>query len=89
MNDEYPAQGIEGQSQDRDAERGGVPASLTGDTPTPPGGGLPPTGDDRVDAALASLGRLPGTPADDHVAVLEEVHGQLRDILGELGEGTP
>ena len=36
---------------------------------------------------MAGLRRLPGTPADEHVAVLEEVHGQLRDILGELNEG--
>ncbi len=59
-------------------------------------GGLPgaappnqhmPTGDDRVDAAVAGLSRLPGIPVDEHVAVLEEVHGQLRDILGELNEG--
>jgi hypothetical protein len=40
-----------------------------------------------VDAAVAGLSRLPGTPADEHVAVLEEVHGKLRDILGELNEG--
>ena len=91
MNEEYPDQGIEGQSQDLDAERSQAAA-------TPHGGELrpaaeatlgPPTGDDRVDAALARLSRLPGTPADEHVAVLEEVHGQLRDILGELNEGTP
>jgi hypothetical protein len=88
MNDEYPAQGIEGQGQDLDAERGSVPAPASGDAPRPPVG-LPPTGDDRVDTALAGLGRLPGASADDHVAVLEEVHGQLRDILGELGEGAP
>jgi hypothetical protein len=50
--------------------------------------GPPPTGDERVDAALAGLSRLHGRPADEHVAVLEEVHGQLRDILGELAE-TP
>ena len=50
-------------------------------------GDLPPTGDDRVDAAVAGLSRLRGTPANEHVAVLEEVHGQLRDILGELNEG--
>jgi len=25
----------------------------------------------------------------EHVAVLEEVHGRLRDILGEVSEGTP
>jgi len=88
MNDENPAQGIEGQGQTLDAERGSVPAPASGDAPQPPGG-LPPTGDDRVDAALAGLGRLQGTQADDHVAVLEEVHGQLRDILGELSEGAP
>ena len=88
MNDENPAQGIEGQGQTLDAERGSVPAPASGDAPQPPGG-LPPTGDDRVDTALAGLGRLPGAPADDHVAVLEEVHGQLRDILGELSEGAP
>jgi hypothetical protein len=44
----------------------------------------PPTGDPRVDDALAGLSRLPGTPADEHVAVLEEAYGRLRDILGEL-----
>ena len=53
----------------------------------PPDPQMPPTGDDRVDAAVAALSRLPGTPADEHVAVLEEVHGRLRDILGEVNEG--
>ena len=48
---------------------------------------LPPTGDERVDDAVAGLSRLPGRPVDEHVAVLEEVHGRLRDILGELNEG--
>jgi len=48
---------------------------------------LPPTGDERVDDAVAGLSRLHGRPADEHVAVLEEVHGRLRDILGELNEG--
>jgi len=50
---------------------------------------LPPTGDARVDDAVAGLSRLPGLPADEHVTVLEKVHGQLRDILGELSEGNP
>jgi hypothetical protein len=52
---------------------------------------LPPTGDDRVDAAVAGLSRLHRQPEQDQVAILEEVHGQLRDILGELAEdqGTP
>ena len=52
-----------------------------------PPGEILPTGDDRVDDAVAGLIRLPGRPADEHVAVLEEVHGRLRDILGELNEG--
>jgi hypothetical protein len=47
---------------------------------------VPVTGDDRVDAAVAALGQLPGLPVDEHVAVLEEMHGQLRDILGELDD---
>jgi hypothetical protein len=46
----------------------------------------PVTGDDRVDTSVAILARLPGIPVDEHVAVLEEVHGRLRDILGELDE---
>ena len=50
---------------------------------------LPTTGDDRVDAAVAGLSRLHGQPAEDHVAVLEEVHGRLRDILGEVAEDQP
>jgi len=47
-----------------------------------------PTGDARVDEVVARLNRLEARPADEHVAVLEEVHGRLRDILGELDE-TP
>lgn len=54
-----------------------------------PAVGPPPTGDDRVDAAVGGLGRLAGRPVDEHVAVLEEVHGRLRDVLGELNEGSP
>jgi hypothetical protein len=91
MNEEYPDQGVEGQSQDLDAERSRAAA-------TPYRGELrpaaepalgPPTGDDRVDAAVAGLNRLAGAPAEEHVVVLEEVHGRLRDILGEVNEGTP
>src|SRR5437899_81758 len=70
MNEEYPDQGIEGKSQDLDAER--VRAAAT-----PPGAELrpaaeptpgPPTGDDRVDAAVAGLSRLAGGPAGLTVA---------------------
>jgi tRNA A37 threonylcarbamoyladenosine synthetase subunit TsaC/SUA5/YrdC len=41
-----------------------------------------------VDEAVARLNRLKDRPADEHVAILEEVHGRLRDILDELDE-TP
>ena len=83
MDQEYPDQ----EDQDLDPERTAGRASADPDTPTL-AGGLPPTGDNRVDEAVAGLSRLPGRPADEHVAVLEEVHGRLRDILGELNEGA-
>ena len=86
MDEKYPDQGPEREGQDLDTERAAGRAPADGDTP-PPAGGLPATGDDRVDAALAGLSRLPGRQADEHVAVLEELHGRLRDILGELNEG--
>ena len=86
MDEEYPDHGTEDNDQKTYAERIGARAPADGDTPLP-AAELPPTGDDRVDAAVAILGRLPGKPADEHVAVLEEVHGRLRDILGELNEG--
>ena len=91
MNEEYPDQGLEGQDQNLDAERARVPAAPDGGELRPAAEATlgPPTGDDRVDAALAGLNRLAGAPAEEHVAVLEEVHGRLRDILGEVNEGTP
>ncbi len=87
MNEKYPDQGAEAENQDLDAERAGSRASPDGETRLP-AAALPPTGDERVDAAVAGLSRLPGTSADEHVAVLEEVHGRLRDILGELNDGA-
>jgi hypothetical protein len=91
MNEEYPDQGAEGQSQDLDAERSRAAATPYSGQPRPAAEATigPPTGDDRVDAAVAGLSRLAGAPAEEHVAVLEEVHGRLRDILGEVNEGTP
>jgi hypothetical protein len=47
----------------------------------------PPTGDVRVDDAIAGLSRLPGHPVEEHVALLEETYGQLRDILDDLDPG--
>jgi hypothetical protein len=51
----------------------------------PPDQHAPATGDARVDDAVAGLRRLQGRPAEEHVAVLEEAHGRLRDILDDLG----
>jgi hypothetical protein len=49
-----------------------------------------PTGDPRVDAAIAGLGALADTELAARPAVLEEVHDRLREILGELGDpGRP
>jgi crotonobetainyl-CoA:carnitine CoA-transferase CaiB-like acyl-CoA transferase len=83
MTDEHPdarsgsrtsQQDARDEDQNIDAERAVVQA--------------PQTGDGRVDDAVAGLSRLPGRPASEHVAILEEVHGRLRDILDELAEGT-
>ena len=90
MDEKYPDQGIEGQDQNLEAERDWPAATPDGGEPRPAAEPVlgPPTGDDRVDAAVAGLSRLARAPADEHVAVLEEVHGRLRDILGEVSEGT-
>jgi len=74
MDDKHPDQGETDQDQDLNPERSAADAA--------------PTGDARVDAAVAGLNRLKGGPVDEHVAVLEEAHGRLRDILGELDQ-TP
>ena len=91
MDEEYPDQGIEGHGQNLEAERDRPSGAPDRGEPRPAAEPAfrAPTGDDRVDAAVAGLGRLAGAPPDEHVAVLEEVHGRLRDILGEASEGTP
>jgi hypothetical protein len=50
---------------------------------------LIPTGDPRVDEAVAGLADLDQIDLDDRPAVLEEVHDRLREILGELGDARP
>jgi hypothetical protein len=51
---------------------------------------LIPTGDPRVDQAIAGLSDLDQIDLDDRPAVLEAVHDRLREILGELGDaGRP
>jgi hypothetical protein len=47
---------------------------------------LDPTGDPRVDQAIAGLSALEEMDLDERPAALEVVHDRLREILGELGE---
>ena len=44
------------------------------------------TGNEQVDAALASLDGLEERPVDEHVAVLEQAHAALRDALSRPAE---
>jgi hypothetical protein len=45
------------------------------------------TGDEQVDQAIAGLDRLAALPLDEHVAVFEEAHARLRQVLAELDSG--
>lgn len=45
------------------------------------------TGDERADQVIAGLDRLAGLPLDEHVAVFEEAHTGLRQVLAELDSG--
>lgn len=59
--------------------------------PTVPGPASPgpePTGDERVDQALARLGDLAGAPVEEHVAAFEDVHQRLQDALAATDEQT-
>ncbi len=47
-----------------------------------------PAGDPRVDEAIAGLCALDGLDLAEHPAVLQEVHGRLREILGGLGDAA-
>jgi hypothetical protein len=75
MDEKYPDRRTGDENQTIYTERAVADAPLTGDA--------------RVDAAIEGLSRLAGTPPAEHVAVLEEAHGRLRDILGELAEDRP
>jgi uncharacterized coiled-coil protein SlyX len=57
--------------------------------PVEPGEQRPATGEPRVDAALARLDELAGRPVTEHRAIFEDVHRQLRDVLGELDSREP
>ncbi|WP_171069394.1 hypothetical protein, partial [Actinomadura geliboluensis] len=48
-----------------------------------------PTGDPRVDAAVAPLGGLGGLPVAEHVRVFEDVHRRLQDLLVSAAQDEP
>jgi hypothetical protein len=75
MTDEHPDEAAGYENQNLDTERAVAEA--------------PATGDQRVDDAIAGLSRLPGRPAEEHVAILEEAYGRLRDILDDLDPSGP
>ncbi|MFG2001083.1 hypothetical protein ACGFNU_18250 [Spirillospora sp. NPDC048911] len=54
--------------------------------PFRPGPPPEPTGDPRVDAALAPLGGLGGTQVADHVEIFEDVHQRLQELLVSADE---
>ncbi len=42
-----------------------------------------------MDEAVARLGELASAPLEEHPVILGQIHDRLRDVLGELGPGTP
>jgi hypothetical protein len=48
--------------------------------------GFEPSGDERVDAAVARLGELAGRPVAGHVAVYQDVHRRLQEVLASIDE---
>lgn len=64
--------------------------ALLADTPEEIAARLPGvvTGNDGVDAVIASLDGLAGVPVDEHVAVFEQAHEQLRRTLSGVGDET-
>ena len=89
MNEEYPRHGAQDPRVKTLMTRTRVGACAR-DSWQPAAGGRPaaPTGDDRVDAAVAGQRRPACAPRRTSTSpCFEEVHGRLRDILGELDEG--
>ena len=76
-------------------EAGGFFLEPGGESPEPggefpePGHRRSATGEPRVDAALARLDELAGSPVTEHRAIFEDVHRRLREVLGELDTREP
>ena len=52
----------------------------------PPAPPPDPTGDQRVDAALARLDGLGGRPVPEHVEIYEDVHQRLQELLASADQ---
>ena len=65
------------------------PGDLTGDEPSLDPAGHVRTGNVTVDAVLASMEGLDDAPVDEHVAVFEHAHEQLRAALDGAGDESP
>ena len=63
----------------------GFPVSGFPDSGSPVSG---ETGNPTVDRVLGSLGALADTPVDEHVAVFEAAHDQLRSALAGAGDAA-
>ncbi|MFI0479802.1 hypothetical protein [Actinomadura sp. 9N215] len=48
-----------------------------------------PTGDPRVDAAVARLGELGARPVPEHVEIFEDVHQRLQELLAAADQDDP
>ncbi|WP_067832252.1 hypothetical protein [Actinomadura kijaniata] len=74
-------------------EAAGEPTAAPPPSPTPSPAPAPAreTGDARVDEALARLDALGGAPVAAHVAVFEDVHQRLQELLvaADEEEGGP
>lgn len=57
------------------------------ENPAGPGDGEE-TGEPRVDELTGRLGALAGLPLDQHVALYEDIHAGLRQVLTELDSGS-
>ena len=53
--------------------------------PEPDAAVFEPTGEPRVDDAVARLQDIDAAPTPEHVAVFEDVHGRLQEALRDLG----
>jgi hypothetical protein len=73
--------------EDQRAADAASPASSADPASTVAAAQRQPTGEPRVDEAMASLDKLHRLPVTEHPPVFEQVHRRLREVLGELDPG--